>query len=157
MTRRATANTVWAAVSSSSSRWAASTGRPLRLPEAIANTSGRVPTSSVHWLILEETTAVSASLVFSRQAYNATTSSSGASEASGATHWTSRNSLTPSSVPVSTSDSAKCSATSRITTPATANIDSTLVRRARLPIAPTQAAGPIRSGSVWGALEIRRV
>jgi hypothetical protein len=58
---------------------------------------------------------------------------------------------------VATSDSAKCSATSRITIPAKANIDSTLVRRATLVIPPIQAAGPIRSGWVWGALEIRRV
>src|SRR5215203_5832228 len=41
LTRMATANTVWAAVSRISSRWAGSTGRPCRLPEAIANTSGR--------------------------------------------------------------------------------------------------------------------
>src|SRR4029450_5073326 len=70
LTRMAPANTVWAAVSRISSRWAVSTGRPWRLPEAIANTSGRVPTSRVHWLVLEEDTAVGRSLGFHPQGDN---------------------------------------------------------------------------------------
>ena len=64
----ATANTDWAAVSSSSSRWRATIGRPWRLPEAMANTMGRVPTSSVHWLTLDDTSVPRPALVLRRQA-----------------------------------------------------------------------------------------
>jgi len=38
------------------------------LPEAMANTIGRVPTSSVHWVTIEETRVPRPALVFRRQA-----------------------------------------------------------------------------------------
>jgi hypothetical protein len=57
------------------------------------------------------------------QAYSPATSSSGASEASGATHWTRKKGLMPNCSPVWTRPSAKCSADSRITTAAYAKND----------------------------------
>ena len=84
-----------AAVRNSSSRWWASIGRPEMPPEASANTIGSVPTSSVHWFTFEDTSVPRPAFVFSRQAYRPATSSSGASDASGASHWTRRNSLIP--------------------------------------------------------------
>src|SRR5947207_13467646 len=53
--RAASANTDWAAVSSSSSRWRATIGRPWRLCDERAKAMGSVPTSSVHWLTFDDT------------------------------------------------------------------------------------------------------
>ena len=110
-----------AAVRNSSSRCRVSIGRPCRLALEIANTIGSVPTSSVHWFTFELTSVPSPAFVFSRHAYRPATSSSGASLASGASHCTRRNSLIPTASPLATSDSAKCSAQSRMTAAAAAN------------------------------------
>ena len=59
--------------------------------------------------------------------------------------------------PVATSDSAKCSAESRITTAANTNIPITLARRRGIRNVPIQRAGPTRCGSSAGAFEIRQV
>src|SRR4051812_14533277 len=91
LARIAMANAGWAAVRNSSSRWAASVGSPWWLEDAIAKTIGSVPTRRVHWLTLADTSVPKAALVLSRYAYSPATSSSGASDASGATHWTNRN------------------------------------------------------------------
>ena len=50
----ATANTDWAAVTQSSTRWTESSGRPRNSVAKTANTMGRVPTRSVHWFTFEE-------------------------------------------------------------------------------------------------------
>jgi hypothetical protein len=60
-------------------------------------------------------------------------------------------------LPVLTSDSAKCSATSRITAAANRNSATTVSRRPRRDSVPIAADGPIRSGSEAGALEMRKV
>jgi hypothetical protein len=64
--RMATAKNDWAAVRRTSSRWRAMMGNPSRLPEAMAKAMGRVPTSSVHWLTLDDTSVPSPALVLSR-------------------------------------------------------------------------------------------
>ena len=84
-------------------------------------------------------------------------SSSGASDARGASHCTSTNSLTPSSVPVSTSDSAKCSAHKMTVPAATANMATTARRRRLSSSPPMYSAGPTRWGSPAGAREMRTV
>ena len=94
-------------------------------------------------------------MVFSRQAYSPATSSSGASEANGATHWTRKNWLMPSSVPVSTRESAKCSAHARMTAAATTNRPMYQARRGAAVFSPTHAEGPISSGSSAGARATR--
>ena len=71
---------------------------------------GRDPTSSVHWLTFEEIRIVIPAAARPRRASIAARMNSGASEASGATHCTSRNSSIPSDRPESTSPSAKGSA-----------------------------------------------
>ena len=68
----------------------------------------------------------SPAFVFRRHANNPATSSSGASDASGATSWTSRNSSMLNCSPVSISDSANGSAASRI---ATTDAERTAARR----------------------------
>ena len=52
----------------------------------MANTTGNVPTSSVHWFTLDETRAPKLAEGARRQANSAATSNSGASEAIGATN-----------------------------------------------------------------------
>src|SRR4029453_3050709 len=153
----ATANALCAAVSSSSLDWTGSPGSPAGLRDEIANTSGSVPTSSVHWLTLEETRVVTPLVTNSRQAYNPATSSSGASDASGASHWTNRNELIPNSSPLWTSPSAKCSADSMITIALNRKHATTHRRRVRVGNVPIQAAGPTRWGTSGGALEMRQV
>ena len=74
--------------------------------------------------------------MLSRHAYRPATSSSGASEASGATHCTSRNSLTPSVSPLATRASAKGSALIRIRPAANTAIAITVVRRATVANVP---------------------
>ncbi|MGY1653724.1 hypothetical protein [Geodermatophilus sp. SYSU D01119] len=59
-------------------------------------------------------------------------------------------------MPVSTSDSVKCSAQARTTSAATANTPPTQVRRRRLGCSPIQREVPIRSGSSAGAWASRR-
>src|SRR4030095_4290468 len=93
----------------------------------------------------------------SRQAYNPATSSSGASDASGASHWTNRNELIPNSSPVRTSPSAKCSADSMITIALNRKHATTHRRRVRVGNVPIQAAGPTRWGTAGGAWEMRQV
>ena len=151
----ATAKNDWAAVSSTSSRWRAMIGSPSTVPEAKAKAMGSVPTSRVHWLTLDDTSVPSPALVLSRQAYRLATSSSGASEASGASHWTRKNSLIPNVWPVSTRAVAKCSAQARITIAAATNRPTTDARRRATVNVPIRAAGPTRCGSSAGALEIR--
>src|SRR5438067_500519 len=155
LARMATANTDWAAVRRSSSRWRATIGRPDQDDDAMAKTTGRVPTSSVHWLTLDDTSVPRPALVLSRHAYRPATSSSGASEASGASHWTRKNSLIPNVWPVSTRAVAKCSAQARITIAAATNRPTTDARRRATVNVPIRAAGPTRCGSSAGALEIR--
>ena len=102
----ATAKNDWAAVRNSSSRWTALIGRPSRDALEIANTIGSVPTSSVHWFTFEETSVPRPAFVLRRQANRPATRSSGASEASGASHWTMRNGSMPSSRPASSRELA---------------------------------------------------
>jgi hypothetical protein len=78
---------------------------------------------------------------------------SGASDASGATHCTSRNRSMPSWVPVVMRESAKGSAESTITAAANTNSPVTSRRRGRHGRAPIRAAGPTRSGSDLSARE----
>ena len=95
--RIATAKTDCAAVRNSSSRCSALDRQAVELDaREIANTIGSVPTSSVHWFTFDDTSVPRPAFVFSRHANRPATSSSGASDASGASHWTSRNSLMPS-------------------------------------------------------------
>ena len=115
LARIATANADCAAVTNSSSRCSASSGSPWWVADEIANTIGSVPTSSVHWLTFDDTSAPSPAFVLSRHANIPAISSSGASDASGASHFTRRNVLTPNSSPVATSDSANRSAHNRMT------------------------------------------
>ena len=89
----AIANTDCAAVRNSSSRCSESSGSPVRCPAEIANTIGSEPTSSVHWFTFDDSSVPSPALVLSRHANSPATTSSGASDASGATHCTSRNVL----------------------------------------------------------------
>ena len=56
----ATANSDCDAVRSSSPACVPAIGNPRRPAEEIANTIGREPTSKVHWLILSDTSALSA-------------------------------------------------------------------------------------------------
>ena len=64
----ATANTDCAAVTNSSSRCTASIGSPWSVADEIANTIGSVPTSSVHWLTFDDTSAPRPASAFSRHA-----------------------------------------------------------------------------------------
>ncbi len=64
----ATAKNDCAAVRNSSSRCCGAIGSPCRPPAAIEKTIGSVPTSSVHWLTLEETSVPRPAFVFSRHA-----------------------------------------------------------------------------------------
>lgn len=85
-----------------------------------------------------------------RQASMPAAMNSGASDANGATHCTSRNSSMPSSVPVCTSPSANGSAAATITPAAQMkNATSTDRRRAR-GRAPIAFAGPINTGCSVG-------
>ena len=74
------------------------------------------PTSSVHWLTFDDSSVPNPALVLSRHANIPATMSSGASDASGATHCTSRNVSIPACSPRCTSDSANGSAHAKITT-----------------------------------------
>ncbi len=77
---------------------------------------------------------------------------SGASEAKGATHWTSRNSSTPISTPAPMRLSANGSAVDR-TAPAANRISAPIViRLGRVAMVPSVSAGPTRCGSSTGAL-----
>ena len=91
----ATANSDCAAVNSSSRRCEPAIGNPCRLRDEIANTSGSDPTSRVHWLTLELTSAPRAALVCSLHANSPAMMNSGASDASGASHCTRKNSEMP--------------------------------------------------------------
>ena len=139
-----TANSDWAAVSSSSMRCWASIGRPSKVPAEIAKTIGIVPTSSVHWLTLLDSSVPSESDALSRHANRQATISSGASLASGATHCTRMNGSTPRLSPVCTRPSAKCSAQARMTAAAKTNSACRpLPPRGRQPADPRRrAAGP---------------
>ena len=88
-----TANADCAAVRNSSSRCSESRGSPLVAPPKTTNTIGNEPTSSVHWLTFDDTSVPRPPLVLSRHAKRHAMSSSGASDASGASHCTSRNVL----------------------------------------------------------------
>ena len=68
LARMATAKNDWAPVRRSSSLWAASMGRPWWLADVMAKTTGRVPTSSVHWLTLADTRVARPALLFNRHA-----------------------------------------------------------------------------------------
>ena len=81
-----------AEVSSSSSLWRASSGSPTHARLATAYAIGSAPTSSVHWFTFEEISAPSPSAGGAANAKSSAITNSGDSEASGATHCTSRNS-----------------------------------------------------------------
>ncbi|SKU51600.1 Uncharacterised protein [Mycobacteroides abscessus subsp. abscessus] len=72
---------------------------------------------------------------------------SGASDANGASHCTSRNWSTPNCVPALTRLLANGSAHSRMTEAARTNIVTTVLRRRCLGSMPIAAAVPTRSGS----------
>ena len=80
---------------------------------------------------------------------------SGDSEASGAIHWTSRNSSNPSSVPVCTSPSANGWAEARIAAAAYENSRTRVTRRCVRGSEPMSRAGPISSGSSDGTRDTR--
>ena len=151
----ATAKADWAAVRKSSSRWSESIGRPCNAPAEIANTIGSDPTRSVHWFTFADTSVPRPAFVFNRHANKPATSSSGASDASGASHCTSRNVSRPNCSPVSTSDCANGSAEARITPAAARSITMTTVRRRAVGRSPINWAGPTRCGSSAGARLIR--
>ena len=152
----ATANADCAAVRNSSSRCNESSGSPWSELDEIAKTIGRLPTSSVHWLTFDETSAPSAELVLRRQANSPAIRSSGASDASGASHCTSRNSSMPNCEPVSTSASANPSALARITPAANAeHRGRRRSRRVRWLSSPISSAGPMRCGASAGAFRSR--
>ena len=91
----ATAKTDCAAVTNSSTRCTVSRGRPWRTPANIEKTMGSVPTSSVHWLTLEEMRAPKPVRLPAARRTRRPPAVLGASEAVGAIHLTRRNSLTP--------------------------------------------------------------
>src|SRR5678816_415093 len=111
----ATASNDCAAVSQSSCSCLRSRCSALGLPILTEYTMGNVPTSRVHWLTFEETSAPSPAGASPRNVQMRATMNSGASEASGASHWTSRNSLIPQPFPAATSDSANGSADMKMT------------------------------------------
>ncbi|GJE69677.1 hypothetical protein CHKEEEPN_1206 [Methylorubrum podarium] len=78
-----------------------------------------MPTSSVHWLILSLTKAARPLAARPATTNRIATVTAGASLASGASHWISRNSLRPSSRPEPTIASAKGSAETRMIPQAT--------------------------------------
>jgi len=116
----------------------------------MAKAMGNPPMSSVHWLTLEEIRAPMPAAARIRQAIRLAAMNSGASEASGATHCTSRNSSMPSSVPVCTNPSANGSAEARMIPAAKANSSTRTGRRRRFGRLPITFAGPISSGSSAG-------
>jgi len=69
-----------------------------------------MPTNKVHWFNLAERRLPNADPACPLNVSMIATVNSGASEASGASHWTRRNSLIPSAFPVFTSPSQKISA-----------------------------------------------
>ena len=86
-----------------------------------------------------------------RHANRPATRSSGASEASGASHWTMKNGSMPSSRPASSRELANGWAKSRITTPDPRNRPITEARRVVTENVPMYRAGPTRWGSSAGA------
>ena len=106
-----------------------------------------LPTSSVHWLIFDESSVPSASPPRSRHANRHTTMSSGASEASGASHCTSRNWSTPSRAPVPTSPFANGSAAASTIPAATTKSSGTTTWRCRVGRLPSVADTPINWAS----------
>ena len=130
-----------------SSVWRASRAIPAAGPPPMRNASGRLPTSSVHWFTFEERRVPKAASSWPRRASTAATRSSGDSEARGASHWTSRNSSMPRTLPPWTSAPANGSAATRMTNPATAKSATTVARRARRGRSPTCFATPTRTGS----------
>lgn len=100
-----------------------------------------------HWLTFDEISVAIAAVPFPRAAKRIAMMNSGASEASGASHWTSRNRSMPSSVPAETKLSANGLAHSRITAPDARKRLTTTMRRRRSGSSPRAAAVPIRSGS----------
>ena len=80
-----------------------------------------------------------------RQASSAATSTSGDSEARGAIHWISTNSLMFTFLPVSTSPCANGSAEAMITAAANMSVTTTSARRRTSGSDPIARAGPTRS------------
>jgi hypothetical protein len=118
-----------------SSRWRVSRCMAPRSPAESAKAAGRAPIRSVHWFTFEEIIVPMPAAAAPRSAKRSATMNSGDSEASGASHCTSRNSSTPYSRPVATRPSAKGSAAVKMVTPAKAKIVSTATRRQRVPYA----------------------
>ena len=144
--RTATPSRVWVAVSSTSSTCRASSTSEVEPPPNRWAT-GRLPISSVHWLTLALISIPSASAALPRKANSSATMNSGASDASGASHCTSRNWSSPSASPLPISASANGSAQARMTSAEPANIATTSGRRCAAGSAPIRAAGPTRSCS----------
>ena len=96
----------------------------------------------MNWFTLEATSTAIASVERRSNTNNIATTTSGASLASGATHWMRTNSEIPKARPVSTSESAKASATTRIAAAADANNRITDTRRCVFGSAMSAAAGP---------------
>lgn len=107
-------------------------------------------------MTLAEISRPIAAEAFPRTAKMIATMNSGASDASGASHCTSRNWSTPSSCPDATSASANGSADAMITAADSTNIVITTLRRRPVGSAPIPAAGPTRSGSASFALPATR-
>ena len=118
-------------------------------PPEIANASGRAPTRSVHWFTFDEIIVPRPAAAAPFHAKSRATMNSGDSDASGASHCTSRNSSIPYSFPVATKPSAKGSAAVKIAAPAKAKMPSTTTRRQKGPRFAIASAGPSSSGSSW--------
>ena len=87
---------VWVAVNSTSSTWRPSSISEVPPPPAMW-AIGSDPTNSVHWLTFDEISVAMAAVPLPRAAKMIAMMNSGASEASGASHCTSRNLSMPSS------------------------------------------------------------
>ena len=87
------------------------------MPPEMLYAIGNEPTSSVHWFTFDAISSVIPAPARPLSASSAARMNSGASEASGATHCTSRNSSIPNDSPVSTRPLANGSAAAK-TTPA---------------------------------------
>ena len=144
--RTATPKTDWAAVRASSWRLSDDSGMPCRLCEAMAKAMGRLPTSTVHWLTLEETSAPNPTDGAQAPRIDAATTSSGASDANGATHWTRKYCVhVPAPIRWPRGRRRRCRRTGRRRPrPARAGPAHSTVARTAGPL-PSQAATPSRS------------
>src|SRR5438270_12136320 len=130
---------------------------PASVPAPRLKTSGRVAISSVHWLTLLDTSVRIPAAAWPRHTNSMATMNSGASDASGASHCTSRNSSIPNARPDSTSPCANGSAEMKMTYAAKTPMAAVMPRRDDFGRRPSIAAGPASSGSSAGARAVAHV